>query len=487
MLLTVASFPRAFSYFSLDSLLSYCSANERNAMPGGMMNSCIDNHVALPWEIETFATLALLPEKHNPCAMLRDEFNEMMNFIRANCCPKPCDFAEATERISYQMAPLQFQFQEMPIVRFLRYEYFYSLQNDKVSMPSEIVRRFRVSADEILTFLYLILMVESSGGSLLPLVSRLCNVCGKKACRMIEKVLRVVSVSREEFRRKQKRLIEESESGWRTAISLLETYPVVRVSKRMYVPVPWLLNQALTVNLVRRLTIDDKLLRNMFGKEVLEGYLLHLFRSASCYELVSGERIYKRRTKSETTLTPDVVITDGDKILLVDSKASEPSWLLRILKDDAKNEIVRIYSEHLVKLIKRMGDVLEGYVPNLTCAKANLFGIVCVYRDGYVERDRVYNAAFDRLGYEDEETRFYFKTHVAIVGLYEIELFCYYGVSLFETLKSRTTDSDAFKSVMLDRAALNGAKLTIKAQQTMQRYAREVPELLLDECKHFVA
>ncbi len=106
-------------------------------------------------------------------------------------------------------------------------------------------------------------------------------------------------------------------------------YPLIRRKDELYFPLPHLIVRSITSALLYRLTEDNSELRDKFGKEILEAYLLKLMQESLVYDEVYGERIFLKEHKNKAK-TLDVMVRDGDEYIMLDSKASVPSIGLRV-------------------------------------------------------------------------------------------------------------------------------------------------------------
>lgn len=426
-------------------------------MPCGEMNPGNGRDFAFPWELATFAMLALSSKSYSRVQMKVEDFKEFINFIRKHMVPEPQDYYEAKDRVNFHLIPDEIMYQENRILRFLRYHYLLTFSNDELSMPNEILSRFGVSSDDILKFLFVALVAPQSHKAFGLFIYELCQLRIGATPEFIKNVMRIISLKQDVFAAKQRSYIRSNHNNWQTAVNLLWTFPVVKTGRRSFIPLSFLIENALTIRLIGRLTYGDDDLRRRFGKNALEAYLLQLFLNAGCYSSVRGEFAYRGRNRSEV-LTPDVLAQYEDTLLMVDSKASEPKLGLRNLEEDKKIETVEIYSEHVKKLWKRMVDVGDGLVPGLRYELENIYGIVVVYKDSYVDRDDVYNRVFAELHVTDND-RELCKSHITILDMREVEVFCQYGTSLIPSLKQRAKCSESWKAITIPHLISPGAPL----------------------------
>lgn len=474
---TINTFPRFFSYYEFDSMMSLCASNEISSMPSGEMNSGDGKTFPFPWELATFAMLACSQKEYGNVKMQPDEFREFINFIRNNWFGGAKDYNEAIDKISFQLVPEERQYQENRVIRFLRYHWIFNFVNDKLSFPSEIASKFGVTVVEILNVLFVALVLPMSGKTMIHVLAKIQALSNGRLSKSLIKVLRVISIRHDKFVDEQKRRIRDNHRDWRMVCNCLSTYPVIRKNRRYYVPVTFLIENALTVRLLGRMTSEKPELRGKFGKEALEAYLITIFKRVRCYKEVAGEisyRIGKNKIK-----TPDVIVRSDEGLLFIDSKACEPPFALRLLHEEKKRDGEDMYGDHIAQMCKRMQEFCEGFVDGHKHDRQRMFGIVSVYRDSNFNRERIYEMAFSGLNL-DEEAKTYFRGHTAILDISELELFCYYGVDIIPALKLRIASENGYMSEILDRDSLSGKGLVKDACDIINMYNDDIANFLIE-------
>lgn len=475
---TIDTFPRLFSYYSFDSMMSLCSSNEIRSMPHGKMNSGDGDTFPFPWELATFAMLACSQKEYGDIKMQPDEFSEFINYIRHNWISPAQDYNEAIDKISFQLVPEESQYQENRIIRFLRYNWIFNFANDELSLPVEISNNFDVAVPEILNVLFAALVLPESGVTMTHVLAKIQAFPAVRLSEPFFKVLRVISIKHDKFVKKQRLQIRGNETGWRLVCNWLSTYPVVKKGRKCYIPVTFLIENALTVRLLGRMTWTHPELRGKFGKEALESYLIAVFKGAGCYKEVRGEIKYHVGKNNEIK-TPDVIVKSDNGLLLIDSKASEPPFALRQLDEKKKLDGVSMYSDHIVQLCKRMHDFTNGFVEGYKYDSESMFGVVSVYQDSYFDREKIYEFAFEELNV-DEEMKRYYRGHTAILDIRELEMFCYYGTDIVPSLKLRLQSENGYKSVTLDKSSLAGKGLIKNACDTIDAYSKRIIDFLIE-------
>lgn len=475
--ITVETLHRFFSYYSFESMLSLCASNERSSMPQGDMSVGDGKKFPFPWELATFAMLACAQRRYGNVRMQPNEFKEIINYIRKNWLQPSSDYDEAIKKVSFQIVPEESEYQENGIIRFLRYHWIFSFEKDIFSFPAMISERFGITAHELLHTIFVVLVLRSSDCSLMHFLSELQKRGGGRFSGSIIKVLSVVSKKHDKFAREQIELIKEHGNDWRQVRNLLWTFPVIRKGKKLYTPLSFLVENALTVRLLSRITFGHAGLRSDFGKEVLEAYLVELFKKASCYKSVSGEREYSIG-KGKIIKTPDIIVRNDEGILLIDSKASEPSFALRDLSQEKIVGGTQMYGGHVVQMFNRIKEFSDGLVDGQAHDRSEMFGIVSVYRDGYFDRQKVFEVAFHKLGVSETEQR-YIRTHITILDIRELEKFCYLGENIFPALKAKAASDNGYQSVALDNGTLVAKPLVGWAQDVICRYRETVADFLV--------
>lgn len=213
-------------------------------------------------------------------------------------------------------------------------------------------------------------------------------------------------------------------------------------------PLPHLLFQSVTSSLLFRLTEDNKGIRDIFGKEVLESYLFAITETSFEYEEIKQEYVYKGQKGAERTL--DLMIKHNNQCLLIDIKSMAPSISIRNLKTNSIETALSRQIGQLVSLYKHItSKFAQDYAPfesDNEFAKENIFGFVVLLEDSYINRELIHLEAAKKLKIEtDSEEYKWMCANLRIVSLYEYERIVFFNENIFEHLTySRDNQSTWF-------------------------------------------
>lgn len=239
--------------------------------------------------------------------------------------------------------------------------------------------------------------------------------------------LKLLSIGIDEFRRLQEKYFEKSTYDYFLARNVLEEKPfVVNHDGKYLLPAPHLVVQAATHGILSQLTKGNDQICADIGKEIQEAYLLRIFQFAGCYKIVKGEVCYSKDGRAADS--PDVMLEHDNVCVLIDSKFARPSLRLRDLTLKTAQELAMRLSDYICQIHKRIKE-RESYLEH-AYPDESVFGLVVVFEDSLVIRDFVYEQVAKRYPSDID----YIKRHIHIVGLDEIEKYCYRHTNLIPGL-----------------------------------------------------
>lgn len=202
-------------------------------------------------------------------------------------------------------------------------------------------------------------------------------------------------------------------------------WPFVSGSDCTYVPSPYLVVNAVTDSMLNRLTLGNKNLRNLIGKEIIENYLYDIYGQVESVTWISHEIEYK--VGKNIKRTSDVLVGEGEFCTFYDTKEMVPSLKIRELDKKEIEKDTNIYAEAILQIYQQIISYINGYFElDKQYNKANLFGVVVVLDDIALSRGKMYDMAFglykERSGELDIVEQNYIHSHIKVVSLRQVEI-----------------------------------------------------------------
>lgn len=251
-------------------------------------------------------------------------------------------------------------------------------------------------------------------------------------------IARKMLITREKYVELQQIYIQNSADPYKYVYSLCPSmqYPLVLKDNDIYFPLPHLMIQSVTSSLLYRVTENDNKLRRVIGKEILEKYLYDIIEQSDVYQKVFPEQLYiKNRTE---TYSPDVLASQGEEILFLDSKSTVPSVGIRTLDLQAYENNIKIVGENISKLAKQIWE-FSKYNPfgdGVSYDMKHHWGVVVVLEDSFIPRKHYYNKARECLTLDEDSDKWnWVLNHVKVASLYEVEKLSLSGYSVLDACK----------------------------------------------------
>lgn len=391
-----------------------------------------------PWELETFAELSLFAEAPAPACSFKKsdaEFTDIINIIRNYRHPylkkqKNMDFANA---FIMATALQQFKAQENILDRLYRYEYFWNFKNEEIDMPQMFSNQFDgLTYSEFRNLAVLIFFYASTQGISASII--------KALILKYIKVVGFLKITRLDYQKKQSEKLEENYENTIFGFNYLHPYPFIEFEGYLFLPLPYLIVDAVTESLLTRITVDNNLLREKIGKEVAQAYIEEIFKEGNVYDEVLPECTYsvgKNRIDS-----PDVLLRQANQFCFIDTKLSTPNLEVRKFNNEVIEQTILRYSKNIIQMYNRIREFNdECYYPfkeKVDIDKINVFGIVAVLDDSYVSRRQIYDKVFSQLKMvEDSEEAKYIKANIRITNFRDLECFAFCSHDIFVALTNK--------------------------------------------------
>lgn len=396
------------------------------------------NGKVLPWELETFSLFAVLSTNEYDNRTFsskksRKQFIDIINAIKGYI-PTTFDLSnnEFLDNFIIVAGLTQFQPQELFILKYHRYNYFFNFKNDKVDMPSEFSKKFGSAYNDFVEFGWITNAFYIKDLPHDDEVNKIINYLFTKYSH----VLRNLIIERENLIYLQQG-VSTNIDEYLYCFKYFCQFPFVKYDEDFFLPLPHLLFQSVTSSLLFRLTEDNKGIRDIFGKEVLESYLFEITESSFKYEEIKQEFVYKGQKGDERTL--DLMIKHNNQCLLIDIKSMAPSISIRSLKTNTINTTLSRLIGQLISLYKHIkSKFAQEYSPfkcNNEFDKENIFGFVILLEDSYISREIIHLEAAKKLKIETESDEYkWMCSNLRIVSLYDYESIVLFNDNIFDHL-----------------------------------------------------
>ncbi|MFD1781612.1 hypothetical protein ACFSFW_23475 [Fredinandcohnia salidurans] len=401
----------------------------------------------LPWELETFALFSVTTVNEYSNQKFETEkdnrrFIDIIATIRNYKHPRLKLAHEKNKFVDYFLIVTgltQFQIQESTYYKLYRYNYMFNFKNNNIDMKEHFIKKFGVDYEEFVKFGFLLRILYANK---VPDPKIILYLFGK-----YNHVLKWLMIEREKFVSLQEKFTSDI-TQYIYGFKYFYQFPFISYKQTIYMPLPHLLLQSVTTSLLFRLTEGNGELRQLFGKDVLENYLIHICNFSTCFDEVASDYAYKYKGGERRTL--DIMIRKGDQCFMLDSKSMVPRAALRDLSEDAIDATLNRMVDSVVQVYRHLVERFQiEYYPFAEKIKFNredIFGAVILLEDSYYRREEIMTKAAEVLKINLEGAEFkYLCSNVKILSLYEIESMIFQNEDVFELLmKNRNNKQNWF-------------------------------------------
>ncbi len=444
---------------------------------------------ASPWDLETFALFSVMTVGEYSDRRFDDikgwkQFAKIINAIKDYCPPKLEVSQDNNRFLDYFMIVAglnQFQIQEDIGIKIYRYSYIFSFENENVNMKQQFIGKFGCSFDEFKKFGFIIhsLFSKEINKSLTPDIY-------DYVIRKYRYVIQHLLIDRADYVARQEKIIHDT-TQYIYGFKFFYQFPFISYNQEIFLPLPHLIIQSVTSSLLFRLTEGNDKLRELFGKEVLESYILHLCGLSEGFDEVIPEYSYKYKRNNKRTL--DIMIRKGDKCLMLDSKSMSPRASLRNLNDKDVEYTVNRMVDAVIQVYEHITERFQNeYYPFdvKVDLKENIFGAVILNEDSYILRETIMTRAAEKLKivHGSEEYK-YLCSNVKLMKLYEFEKMIFQQEDVFQLLiNNRQNESKWFDFSFINYHEKNDKGVIEEISQTsenMQEILMEFAQELVKE------
>ncbi|OTY06050.1 hypothetical protein BK733_26790 [Bacillus thuringiensis serovar xiaguangiensis] len=443
--------PVVLKRYDFKAKMKVCQDNSKELMSiNGLIPISEWPGKASPWDLETFALFSVMTIGEYSDRRFDDrkeskQFAKIINAIK-NYLPPKLEISQDNNKFLDNFIIVtglnQFQVQEDIGIKIYRYSYIFSFENENVNMKQQFIEKFGCSFDEFKKFGFIIhsLFSREINKYLTP---DIYDYVFRKHSYIIKHLL----IDRADYVALQEKIIHDT-TQYTYGFKYFYQFPFISYKQEIFLPLPHLIMHSVTSSLLFRLTEGKNKLRELFGKEVLESYILHLCGLSEAFDEVIPEYSYKHKKNNKRTL--DIMIRKGDKCLMLDSKSMSPRVSLRNLNDKDVEHTVNRMVDAVIQVYEHITERFPNeYYPfdvKIDYLKENIFGAVIFNEDSYVLRDRIMNRAAEELKiiHGSEEYK-YLCSNVKLMRLYELERMIFQQEDLLQLLtNNRQNESKWF-------------------------------------------
>ena len=446
------------------------------------------SNVVYPWELEVFAEFSLFADGNNVVKSFADnngdDFVDMINIIRNYQHPflekqKNMDFANAFIMVTGLQ---QFKFQENILYRLYRYKYFWNFVNRNIDMPSVFSEKFGGQCYkkfcELATLIFFYASLKTNAKAVVEEI----------LIKYID-IINYLKITREEYKSKQS---DKNDDNYENAIynfNYLHSFPFIEHLDLLFLPLPYLVIDAVTDSLLTRATYNNNHLREIIGKEVAQSYIESIFRESNTYGEVVSETEYRIRKRKIDS--PDIMIKDQNNFCFIDTKLSTPKLEIRKFNQEEINNTINRYAKCVVQMYNRIKEFLNGFyypfVENVVVDKQNTFGIVAVLEEAYISRRQIYSEAMKILCVdpESDEAKF-IQEHIKFTNFKDLESFAFHSQNIFVALKEKAKNPKDWNDMGLYNSQYYGDKESNRIT-SLEKFISENQELIVDYINEMVS
>ena len=411
-----------------------------------------------PWEVDTFAIQSVLSSneyqfKNFKIDSADKKFNQIMREIRDSqfgSIPNNTNHSDFAKEFILVTALTQFSLQENSALKYFRYKYIFNFKSENLDMESIFFNKFKSNYDDFIKFSVITSFIYSS-----QFIDKNIRL-EEFALFLDEKIMSHLIIDRDNFIEYQEDYSDEDSLDV-TSFNFFYKFPFIKYLGEVYLPLPHTVREAVTASLLTRVTAGDNALRALVGLEVMESYLLYIMNTNAKFDQIEQE--YKYTFKRNEKRTVDLMLRQCNQYILIDSKLMMPKQTLRNLDDKEIDYTINRLSESVKQVYlhatKKFNIEYNPFTLNESTfdeniLRNNIFGIVVVFSDSFIQRNLIYSEVCKKLNIEIHSKEYeYLISHIKVLSLYEFEKMTLGGYDLFELFKSHISNNSTWNDFTL--------------------------------------
>ncbi|PER84380.1 hypothetical protein [Bacillus cereus] len=420
----------------------------------------------LPWDLETFALFSVITfnEYNNRKFENKKEirnFTKIINTIKTDQHPRFEDGLNNNRFLEFFLIVTgltQFQLQENILNKIYRYSYIFNFKNENLDMKQLFHEKFGCNFNEFIKFGIIIHCYFSKEFTNFR-KKDIYNYIFKKYNHVIEHL----TINRSEFVTLQEK-VTKNINQYVYGFKYFYQFPFISYEQNVYLPLPHLIMDSVTTSLLFRLTEGNNKLRESFGKEVLENYILQICKTSEYFNEVIEEKEYTYKRNQKRTL--DIMIRKNNQCLMLDSKSMSPRTSLRNLTEKDIDHTINRLVDCVIQVYKHITKYfLLEYNPFETehvFSKNDIFGAVIIFEDSYIRREIIMSKAAEKLKIDlDGDEYEYLCANVKLLRLYELEKMIFQNDDILQLLSSNRQQKEKwFDFSFIDSTKIKEKQLT---------------------------
>ena len=218
----------------------------------------------------------------------------------------------------------------------------------------------------------------------------------------------------------------------------IHSYPILKFEESYIIPLYYMIKHSIGNILMFKFTYECKKLPHIVGKLLRENYLYKIVNDSKCYKQIWTESQVESLTNG--CGISDVIATDGDKIIFLDSKSTYLYFDVLNLNDDAieehKKELVK-YLEQMYKHIFKHC-VKEQVYKTFLSKQYNIddvYGIIVMRDFTIIKQEIIFDEVCKKLNITDSNHIKWMRKHIAFLDVYSVEKIVFGGDSLIDFMK----------------------------------------------------
>jgi Holliday junction resolvase len=259
----------------------------------------------------------------------------------------------------------QFHFQWHPLIDLYRYDYLFNYKSSEFEVKNKFKELFGSSFNEYVGFVTGLFLLSKNTVDHAMTVEQIVRELGTGNRLTPEKVfemLNLLSMDREMATAKYHELKTTDDRMIIYSYNPFTMKPLLIEENKVYLPIPQLLFQAITLGFYHMLCFTYKQkFRSDFGKYAYEDYIHHVFSwESNKYEII---REFEYNIGNEKYASPDFILVKGNEVVLVEIKATAPKIQLREADIQTYlDELKKAYCVAVVQCHKKENHIRKGYL-----------------------------------------------------------------------------------------------------------------------------
>lgn len=259
----------------------------------------------------------------------------------------------------------QFHFQWHPLIDLYRYNFFFNYESSEFEVKNKFKEVFGFSFNEYVSFVTGLFLLSMNTTDHSMTIEQIVREMGKGESftpQKVSEMLNMLSMDRETATAKYHELKTTDDKMIIYSYNPYTMKPLLKEGNNVYLPVPQLLFQAITLGFYHMLCFKfQQNFRRDFGKYVYEDYIHHVFSwDSSKYEII---REFKYNIGNATYDSPDFILVKENEVVLVEIKATAPRVQLREADIQTYlDELKKAYCVAVVQCHKKEKHIRDGHL-----------------------------------------------------------------------------------------------------------------------------